>query len=349
MTQSLTSSASLSRRQKLTTTHDVSQAWGGLGTSILTLWQQTKIAASPCAVILVFLYLTCISVLHVASSTIMQFQPYNASLSTVVPSNSTWPDPSVNLSALGWNEITPLVPAMSNLDSSTLLMSGLVNSTLYDTFTRTQNVISASVNASTIRANCGLLPTSPSNSTTADINAILSAAGNMTGYVTNSCELQVKINRIGLTYRTGKDEMVFLGGSQYECTTNTSIDCPLFFMVTTGMELNSSIQGSVSINTTWHYTPIDGQSGILTCTAYFAHVICIQVEKFKPLTQLFTLWPVHFMHGTNRQPLTCNAMSCCPPWEIRTRYRKDGHCGLLLAMAQTRKFSMQECVIHGVP
>ena len=86
--------------------------------------------------------------------------------------------------------------------------------------------------------------------------------------------------------------------SPYYCTSDTFMDCPLIFMVTTAMELDSSIQSSVSFNATWKYTPIDGQSGTLTYMAYFAHIICIQVEKFKPLTHLLTLWPVHSMHSS---------------------------------------------------
>ena len=189
-----------------------------------------------------------------------------------------------------------MIPAMSNLSSSTLLTSGLVNSTLYDTFTRNQNVTSASVNASTIRANCGLLPISSSDRT-ADVNAILSGVGNITNFGMNLCELQIKIYCIGLTYRTGKDEIVMLNRPGYCTTTNTSINCPLFFMLTTAMELDSSIDtSSVSINGAWQYTPMDGQNVTLTHMTYFAHIICIQVEKFKPLTHLLTPWPVHLMH-----------------------------------------------------
>lgn len=194
ITQRLALFASLSQRQKLTTAHDISEAWAGLGAAVLTLWQQTKIAASPRAVILVFLYLTCISVLHVASPTIMQFQPYNVTLTTVIASNSTWPDPSVNLSALTWAGITPLAPSMSNLNSSVLSTSGLVNSTLYNTFTGNQQVVNASVNATTIHANCGLLPILATNLSFGGTNVSLNAVENMTVYLGNPCELQIRID-----------------------------------------------------------------------------------------------------------------------------------------------------------
>ncbi|KAF8547830.1 hypothetical protein OG21DRAFT_840133 [Imleria badia] len=182
MTQRLALSASLSRRQKLTITHDISAAWSGLGAAILTLWQQTNITASTSATISVFLYLTCISVLHVASPAIMQFQPYNTSIATIVASNATWPDPSVNLTALEWGGISPIVPLLFGFGSSMLATSGLVNSTLYDTFSGNQAIVNASVNASTIRAKCGLLPVLSSDGgfQFVGINASLTAVENMT-------------------------------------------------------------------------------------------------------------------------------------------------------------------------
>ncbi|KAF8434493.1 hypothetical protein L210DRAFT_3506559 [Boletus edulis BED1] len=168
--------------QTLTTTHDIYEAWGGLGAAALTLWWQTKVAVLTSATILVFLYLTCISVLHVASPTIMQFQPYNASQGMVIISNSTWPNPSVNLTSLDWSGTTPIAPLMFGFGSSVLSTSGLVNSTLYNTFPRNQAIVKASVNASTIRTNCGLLPvlSSADSFETFTFRASLSAMENIT-------------------------------------------------------------------------------------------------------------------------------------------------------------------------
>ncbi|KAF8552335.1 hypothetical protein OG21DRAFT_151999 [Imleria badia] len=244
MTQRLVLSASLSRRQKLTTIHDVSAAWGGLGAALLTLWQQTKIAASVPATLSVFLYLICISGLHVASPTIMQFEPYNASIATTVASNSTWPDPSVNLTALEWDVIAPIVPLMFSFGSSTLSTSGLVNSMLYNTFSGNQAIVNATVNASTIRANCGLLPVLASNneSTIRLFNASLSAVDNVT----------VEVDPLW------KDEILFLDDESYDTTTGTYLDHPLLFVVSAAVQLNSSMNISVSVNTTWNFTPADG-------------------------------------------------------------------------------------------
>ena len=146
----------ISRPQKLTATHDVSGAWSGLGAAIATLWQQTNVAASTRATLLVFLYLSCISILHVASPTIMEFQAYNATSTMTVPSNTTSPDLSINLTILDMATTAPLVPLVFN-NLTGLSTDGLINSTLYDTFPKTPQMVNASVNAKTIQANCGLL------------------------------------------------------------------------------------------------------------------------------------------------------------------------------------------------
>ena len=81
----------------------------------------------------------------------MEFQAYNATSTTPVPSNTTWPDPFVDVAT-----VAPLVPVMSSLTG--LSTDGLINSTLYDTFSKTPQMVNAAVNANTMRANCGLLP-----------------------------------------------------------------------------------------------------------------------------------------------------------------------------------------------
>ena len=86
----------------------------------------------------------------------MEFQAYNAMLRTTVPSNMTWPNPSIDLATLSMATAAPLVPMMSDLTG--LSTDGLINSTLYNTFSKTPQMVNASVNAKAIQANCGLLP-----------------------------------------------------------------------------------------------------------------------------------------------------------------------------------------------
>ncbi|KAF8141902.1 hypothetical protein EV363DRAFT_37740 [Boletus edulis] len=153
VTQSLVLSATFSSKKKLTQIHDICSAWSGLGAALSTLWSQTKVASSVLSVVLVAVYFACVSVLHVASSTIMQFQPFNHTITRTVPAVATWPGPSINLSTLDWSTAIGTLPFLRNLYGNTT--NGLANNTLYDI--PTQSFAKATVNTTMVNAHCGLL------------------------------------------------------------------------------------------------------------------------------------------------------------------------------------------------
>ncbi|KAG2344926.1 hypothetical protein BDR05DRAFT_989091 [Suillus weaverae] len=82
LTQRLAISRALIRRLKLTAIHDISGAWAGIGSALSSVWKQADIPASLWATTAVTAYLVCISVLHVTSSTLLQFQTFNSSMTT---------------------------------------------------------------------------------------------------------------------------------------------------------------------------------------------------------------------------------------------------------------------------
>ncbi|KAF8554057.1 hypothetical protein OG21DRAFT_1581203 [Imleria badia] len=108
MTQQLALSDVMARKQTLTAVHDIIGAWRGIGAAFSTLWQQTKVASSPFAILLILVYLSCISGLHVISSSVIQFEAFNNTVTSVVPSTVALPPPSVNPSDLTWDTISPL-------------------------------------------------------------------------------------------------------------------------------------------------------------------------------------------------------------------------------------------------
>ncbi|KAG9318060.1 hypothetical protein JVU11DRAFT_124 [Chiua virens] len=157
--QRLAFSKMVSERRKLTTVHDVSGAWNGIGAAILILWQQRKVPSSPWQVFAVVTYLTSILVLHIASSSIIQWQATdNNILVGVIPSDLALPSSSVNISQLGWSEISPV--ACSTGQDSNLSTYGLSNSTVYDIPQVPENVALSEtiVNATTFSTECGLVP-----------------------------------------------------------------------------------------------------------------------------------------------------------------------------------------------
>ncbi|KAF8431891.1 hypothetical protein L210DRAFT_3650725 [Boletus edulis BED1] len=146
----------MAKQQKLTTIHDVHGAWNSIGAAIHTLWQQTKIMSSPSTILLVLAYLSCISGLHIISSSVIQFEAFNNTIVNVVPSTLAWPYSSVNLTSIDWASVSPLTALWPLLSSA----KGLNGSVLYDVPISNDPYVEAAVNTTSISADCGLLSNS---------------------------------------------------------------------------------------------------------------------------------------------------------------------------------------------
>jgi hypothetical protein len=122
-------------------------------------------------IIAVMIYLGCVSVLHITSSTVMQFTPFNSTTTTLVQSSMAWPNQTVNFTALDWWTAVPGVPSMHML--SDLSTHGLSNNTVYDTLTTADPLfVNATVNTTSLQASCGLLSNLTYN-VNPDINSTL--------------------------------------------------------------------------------------------------------------------------------------------------------------------------------
>ncbi|KAF9234598.1 hypothetical protein BU15DRAFT_65594, partial [Melanogaster broomeanus] len=101
LTQSLALTRDLSRPQLLTAIHDTSGAWSGIGAAMLFLWRQTKVTASLGKVLAVATYLLNTMILHITSSSILQFQTYNTTTIETTPSTLSWPN-STDYTRVDW-------------------------------------------------------------------------------------------------------------------------------------------------------------------------------------------------------------------------------------------------------
>ena len=151
--QRLAISAVMAKRQKLTTVHDICGAWNGIGAAINVLWQQTKAVSSPLMIFAILTYLTCISGLHIISSSVIQFEAFNNTLTSAVSSTLAWPFSSPNITNLDWAGSSPLIGMWPLLPTA----KGLTGSMLYDVPITNDAYMGAVVNATTISAECGLL------------------------------------------------------------------------------------------------------------------------------------------------------------------------------------------------
>ncbi|KAF8417545.1 hypothetical protein L210DRAFT_3427955, partial [Boletus edulis BED1] len=153
--QQLATSKLLAQRQHLTTVHDIANAWTGIGAAVSTLLQKNHPPSSIWAIIGVALYLGCVSVMHIASTTIMEFTAYNSTSIISIPTLVAWPDSSVIANG-SWTFALHTVPPISLVND--LQTNGLLNNTVYDILTTTQsNFANATVNATSLQATCGLL------------------------------------------------------------------------------------------------------------------------------------------------------------------------------------------------
>ncbi|KAH7911315.1 hypothetical protein BJ138DRAFT_936533 [Hygrophoropsis aurantiaca] len=173
-TQALALSQMLLTYQPLTATHDAVRAWSGLGTAFDSLWQQRKITSIPFKVLCVTLYLISISALHIASSSIIQFQNFNSTQTISVDTKLAWPDNSwftiaeyqtySSASTSMWNDITSAAPFVSGI--SGISTAGLDGFTVYDVLVPNDGTGNATVNATTVHVQCGLVAGGLYNTTT---------------------------------------------------------------------------------------------------------------------------------------------------------------------------------------
>lgn len=153
--QRLTFLKNVTRRQTVTALHDAMNAWRGLGSALECLWQQSTVPASRWSILSITAYLTCVFSLHVVSSSIIQLQTFNTTVDASATKISYWPNPDVDMMAIQWQSISALVPTLGRF--ANLQGMGLHNATLYDIIRPTDKSGRAIVNASSFRANCGLV------------------------------------------------------------------------------------------------------------------------------------------------------------------------------------------------
>ena len=72
-TQQLAIRIHLSRKQYVTTTHDVALAWSGLGAAVMSLWRQHTLPASVWQVLTIAIYLGSIAILHITIPTLVSW------------------------------------------------------------------------------------------------------------------------------------------------------------------------------------------------------------------------------------------------------------------------------------
>jgi hypothetical protein len=96
VTQQLTIRGIFLKHQTLTATHDEMRAWAGLGAALTVLWKQTQIAASVFGTLLTVIYLIGISILHISTPSLLNFQAFPRPNRTMVLTQKAMPQIKVD-------------------------------------------------------------------------------------------------------------------------------------------------------------------------------------------------------------------------------------------------------------
>jgi len=210
LTQRLGLLRALHRRQSLTTLSDASSAWSGLGSALVSLWNNTHMPAGVVSSTIITAYLGCALVLHVVSSSIMSMAPTGyqtvQNVSAPIWVMRGWP---VNLSkeSAKYFDWTTLVGATFKHDGMPYLeVPGLDGTTVYDTVDTSEWAGTIQLNATTVDFKCGLVP-----------------SANMT-----------------LTTKASTENILFWNGY----ASNSSLSVPWINLVTYNEQMTSLINGS---------------------------------------------------------------------------------------------------------
>lgn len=297
LTQRLAMSRTLVRRQKLTVIHDISGAWMGLGSALTSVWRQVGIPASWWAISAVTAYLASISVLHVTSSTLLQFQTFNTSTATSVPTIRGWPNDWMSFDPFltNWGSITASLPVVSQLPG--LVSVGLSNNTVYDTPQTNSMTGNATVSATTISSHCGLLP---------NITYTVDA-----GMVTvNSSIGQGLLLSMSASYPWSNQVQALVAAwtpsSSSDNFTMPFINNPgVVFMVSTLLDIEPSIQQEVAVPVTWE---------IATAANVSQHVVEVYFVQCS-LSAVTTEAVLEMQTNSLRNPVSVSQPSM--QWEIK--------------------------------
>ncbi|KAJ3556889.1 hypothetical protein NM688_g1774 [Phlebia brevispora] len=170
LTQRITLNESSKRRQTLTSIHDKTSAWLGLGTSLLTLGRQAKLATDVLGIFMITTYLLLIFVVHTTLPSIFGVSTQNVTINAVhttilARQNATSElngatTPQLFSSGSTNVSLSNLYSILQVYDSLDLPTVGVLDNTLYDIIPSTKNAadIGVEVNATTFSVDCASLP-----------------------------------------------------------------------------------------------------------------------------------------------------------------------------------------------
>ncbi|KAF7348043.1 hypothetical protein MSAN_01756700 [Mycena sanguinolenta] len=161
LTQTLTMWHNFGPNRTLTAIHDTISAWAGLGSALVSLWNQVSVPASVLGTLSIVSYLSCISILHISLPAIISVEAFNA---TVAVQASTLGIPEyANANVINSTRnymttfATGFLPFRGVFNDSQML--GVLDGTLYEVLANTTSErATAQVSALGFNISCGYVP-----------------------------------------------------------------------------------------------------------------------------------------------------------------------------------------------
>ncbi|OAX30701.1 hypothetical protein K503DRAFT_870918 [Rhizopogon vinicolor AM-OR11-026] len=213
-------------------------------------------------------------------------------MSTSVPTVLGWRDDIFGSSDMNIDAIMSFLPLIIQFPG--LSSAGLSNATLYDIPETGSIVGNATVNATTITSHCHLLPNVTYNATNSQAGALSSNGYTLDMTASAPWPDQIQILQSEVRFSNSENSQIAVGG-QFS----------VFFMISTSLEVNASVQMEASVPTTWQYqnnsieTPYDVEIYFVQCPLSAVTeeaVVDMQTYSLQnpvPISQPSTQWEMY--------------------------------------------------------
>ncbi|KAJ7663119.1 hypothetical protein DFH06DRAFT_1395020 [Mycena polygramma] len=162
VTQALSMHQSMRKNQLLTTTHDISEAWAGIGSAFSCIWKQRVLPVSLSGVLSATLYLGCIMVVHITTPALISLETFNTTRSTLIRTQGLPLYAGFNESTADSVLVDNRAYASQSLSSFQTVVQeaeelGLSGGTLYDVLGPNAGIGSSTVDATGFNISCGYM------------------------------------------------------------------------------------------------------------------------------------------------------------------------------------------------
>ncbi|KAF7377889.1 hypothetical protein MSAN_00212600 [Mycena sanguinolenta] len=237
LTQTLAMRRNFGPNRTLTAIHDTISAWAGLGSALVSLWNQVSVPASGFATFIIVGYLCCISLLHISIPAMISVEVFNATVAA--PATTLGIPEYANVSVINSTRdymttfATNILPFRGLFENS---MLGLLNGTIYEVLTNTTTEKgTAQVSALGLNISCGYVPAQIRNverdtwepGNTAYVNVVVDGSHGALGIHYDNTALLP--NSLSIYAGAGHNNSIYLSTTTVVVDSQGNLGAPIIF------------------------------------------------------------------------------------------------------------------------